>query len=334
MIVIFSNENDLSTIDVAKRLKQMKQDVIIIEPDTAENMLIGIDNEKILFKNIRTGRVFNILNASATWWRRSGLGMKNFTKSLPDKFIVDEHDLSALIHGSKSIAFMEMNDLRDYIFTTLYKHCKIKIGNPHAMSLNRLEVLDTARELGLETPNFAVITNYNQLQNLYNISDPFVTKAIYNGIYNVFDKISYYTYTEAHNKADFYDKDIPLFPSLITSFIDKSYEIRSFYLEGKFYSMAIFSQSNEQTKVDFRKYSNTKPNRTEPYQLPIDIETKLNAIYKKYDLNCGSADFIVDKKGHYVFLEINPVGQFGMTSQPCNYDLEQKIANYLAYGHQ
>ena len=51
MIVIFSNENDLSTIDVAKRLKQMKQDVIIIEPDTAENMLIGIDNEKILFKN-------------------------------------------------------------------------------------------------------------------------------------------------------------------------------------------------------------------------------------------------------------------------------------------
>ena len=45
MIVIFSNENDLSTIDVAKRLKQMKQDVIIIEPDTAENMLIGIDNE-------------------------------------------------------------------------------------------------------------------------------------------------------------------------------------------------------------------------------------------------------------------------------------------------
>lgn len=50
MIVIFSNENDLSTIDVAKRLKQMKQDVIIIEPDTAENMLIGIDNEKICLK--------------------------------------------------------------------------------------------------------------------------------------------------------------------------------------------------------------------------------------------------------------------------------------------
>ena len=61
MIVIFSNENDLSTIDVAKRLKQMKQDVIIIEPDTAENMLIGIDNEKILFKNIITNNaVFRI----------------------------------------------------------------------------------------------------------------------------------------------------------------------------------------------------------------------------------------------------------------------------------
>ena len=48
MILIFSNENDLSTLGVAKRLKQMRQDVIIIEPDTSDNMLIGIDKEKIL----------------------------------------------------------------------------------------------------------------------------------------------------------------------------------------------------------------------------------------------------------------------------------------------
>lgn len=334
MILIFSNENDLSTLGVAKRLKQMRQDVIIIEPDTSDNMLIGIDKEKILFKNIRTGRVFNLLNASACWWRRSGLGMKNFTKSLPEKFIFEGQDLSALIYGNKSLAFMEMSDLRDYIFNTLYKKCKIKIGNPNVMGLNRLEVLDTAKEFGLETPNFAIITNYNQLQKLDNISDPFVTKAIYNGIYNVFGKMSYYTYTEVHDKKDFEDKDIPLFPSLVTSLIEKSYEVRSFYLDGKFYSMAIFSQKNEQTKVDFRKYSIEKPNRTEPYQLPKEIETKLEAIYKKYNLNCGSADFIVDQEENYVFLEINPVGQFGMTSQPCNYDLEQKIANYLVYGHQ
>ena len=69
-----------------------------------------------------------------------------------------------------------------------------------------------------------------------------------------------------------------------------------------------------------------------PFKLPDDIEEKLDKLYKKLDLNTGSADFIVDKEGNYVFLEINPVGQFQMTSLPCNYNLEQKIANYLVYG--
>ena len=30
-----------------------------------------------------------------------------------------------------------------------------------------------------------------------------------------------------------------------------------------------------------------------------------------------------------VFLEVNPVGQFGMVSLPCNYQLEKRIAQYL-----
>jgi len=35
------------------------------------------------------------------------------------------------------------------------------------------------------------------------------------------------------------------------------------------------------------------------------------------------------RNGDFIFLEINPVGQFGMTSIPCNYFLEKKIAEHL-----
>lgn len=111
--------------------------------------------------------------------------------------------------------------------------------------------------------------------------------------------------------------------------VEKKYEIRSFFIDNKFYSMAIFSQTDEQTKIDFRKYSN---NRNEPYKLPFDIENKLKSLFKKLDLNTGSIDLIVDKNDNYIFLEINPVGQYGMTSFPCNYNLEETIANYLLYG--
>lgn len=200
------------------------------------------------------------------------------------------------------------------------------------MGLNRMYALDLAKEMGLKVPEYAVITNYNQLEKLNKISDRFVSKAISNGIYDFFGHDAYYTYTEAQDKADFANKNIKLFPSLVMSLVKKSFEIRSFYLHGEFYSMAIFSQRNKQTSVDFRKYCTELPNKNEPFKLPDDIEEKLDKLYKKLDLNTGSADFIVDKEGNYVFLEINPVGQFQMTSLPCNYNLEQKIANYLVYG--
>lgn len=52
------------------------------------------------------------------------------------------------------------------------------------------------------------------------------------------------------------------------------------------------------------------------------------------NLNTGSIDLIVDTQDNYYFLEINPVGQFGMVSQPCNYYLEKKVAEYLVQNNE
>ena len=46
-------------------------------------------------------------------------------------------------------------------------------------------------------------------------------------------------------------------------------------------------------------------------------------------LNTGSIDMILTPEGDYYFLEVNPVGQFGMISHPCNFYLEEKVANFL-----
>ena len=109
----------------------------------------------------------------------------------------------------------------------------------------------------------------------------------------------------------------------------KKYEVRVFYLDPEFYSMAIFSQRDDQTQVDFRKYNLEKPNRCVPYELPKAIEHKLKALMNILDLNSGSIDLIVNKDDDYIFLEVNPVGQFAMVSEPCNYFLEKKVAEFL-----
>lgn len=332
MIVIFSRCDDLSTRDVENKLTNMSEDVVIIEPLVAMEKFSEISCNGIIFES-SDGRRYNLLDATACWWRRTGVGMSNLVDEIPKEMTANERNLSIILNGSRNHLNEEFTDLRDYIYDTLYKTCPRHIGNPRRMGLNRIHTLDLAREIGLNVPSYAVITNYNQLDKLDDLGDRFVSKAISNGIYDFFGHDAYYSYTEAHNKKDFANKDVRLFPSMVMGLVEKSFEVRSFYLNGNFYSMAIFSQRNEQTSVDFRKYCTELPNKNEPFKLPDDVEVKLDKLYKELELNCGSADFVVDKKGNYVFLEINPVGQFQMTSLPCNYNLEQKIVNYLAYGY-
>lgn len=111
--------------------------------------------------------------------------------------------------------------------------------------------------------------------------------------------------------------------------IDKAYELRVFYFNQTFYPMAIFSQNDKKTKIDFRNYNRINPNRTVPFELPIDIKDKLSILMNILNLNSGSVDLIVSKDREYYFLEVNPVGQFGMVSHPCNFNIEEIIAKYL-----
>lgn len=118
-------------------------------------------------------------------------------------------------------------------------------------------------------------------------------------------------------------------PSLIQQEIEKEIELRIFYLDGSLYAAAIHSQTDEQTRVDFRKYNFAKPNRIVPYKLPVKVERQIIALFKLMDLNTGSVDMIVDRRGNFFFLEINPVGQYEWISRACNYRLDKKIAEWL-----
>lgn len=334
MILIFSEENDLSTIEVAKRLRWYKKEFYIINATENIFKFERIDDKGIYFRHNNDDEIINLLDANACWWRRGGLGVYNFIDRsgrgniLNNKYL----EVGEILFRPNGIIESETKVLRQYIFNRIYNTVKINLGSPNLFDLNRLEIIDIAKKHNLKTPYFEVISNVNLLSS-NRIKDEFVSKAIGNGIYDIVNGKSYYTYTESHHKNKFQFKSVSIFPSLIMNLVEKKFEIRAFYIDGHFYSMAIFSQSNEQTKVDFRKYNSELPNRNEPFKLPVEIEKKLRLIFKEIGLNTGSVDLILDSDDEYVFLEINPVGQYGMTSEPCNYDLDNIIAKYLINGN-
>ena len=100
-------------------------------------------------------------------------------------------------------------------------------------------------------------------------------------------------------------------------------------MENNFYPMAIFSQNDETTKIDYRNYNYDKPNRNVPFVLPKLILKKIKKFISKLEINTGSIDLIINKKGDYFFLEINPMGQYDWVSQNCNYYIDKDIAEIL-----
>ena len=65
------------------------------------------------------------------------------------------------------------------------------------------------------------------------------------------------------------------------------------------------------------------------YNLPIDLQSKLDKLMKKLDLNSGSIDMLKTEEGEFFFIEVNPVGQFLGYGTQNNYKLEKKVSDWL-----
>ena len=209
-------------------------------------------------------------------------------------------------------------------------HSKNSIGSYRKeVFQNKLTTLFIAQQIGLYIPPTIITTQKDTLIDFIRENGYSITKSISN-MFKIeksgfFQTIGTQLITE--HMIDTLDETF--FPTLIQKKIEKVFELRIFYLKGKFYPMAIFSQNDEQTQLDYRNYNRTKPNRNIPFVLPDEIEVKLKLLMDKLELNTGSIDMMVTHEGEYVFLEVNPTGQFGWVSENCNYYLEEKIANYL-----
>ncbi len=219
----------------------------------------------------------------------------------------------------------ELNSLAAFFFDSI--PTRKLFSRTRAQELNKLVVLKKACELDILIPDTYILNSRKGFDALSK-EKGLITKAIMNGPSIHYRDDCFLGYT---SMVDELPEELgeSYCPSLFQAMVKKKYEIRAFLLNGKFYSMAIFSQQDQQTQVDFRMYNYKEPNRTVPYQLPQELERKLIEPGDYFGLKTGSFDIIKTNDNQHVFLEVNPGGQFGMVSYPCNYHLEREMAMAL-----
>ena len=192
---------------------------------------------------------------------------------------------------------------------------------------NKIINLQIALDVGFKIPETFITNNKTDLIRFVDKSKIYITKSLFQSPNIKIENLVYSgvgtNILNMNSVSEFFA------PSLVQEYIEKEIEIRIFFIKKSYYAMAIFSQSDEKTKIDFRNYNEDRPNRSIPFILPPKILLKIKTFIKKMKLDTGSIDLILTPEGEYFFLEINPMGQYDWLSKDCNYYIDKKIAEIL-----
>lgn len=322
MILIISNNFDYSTNKIIKFLSINGYNVLrLTETQFISSISLELNSDNVSLKFSVNNKKIDYKSIKSFWFRKNGIELfKQLTVKAP---FLNQHNLT---HIEDFLKEYEIESIRDFIILMLER--KHYLGNIKSGDGNKLISFLYAKESGLDIPNSFIGTNLEELKSFEN-DRQCILKPIEDGY--AYDGGDYWLYTKnkLSTKKVFTDKESLIYPSILQEYIEKKVELRVFYLNKKCYSMAIFSQNDEQTKIDFRNYNEEKPNRMVPFQLPNNIEIKINDFMDRMNLNTGSIDLILTPNDKYVFLEVNPVGQYAMVGDNCNYPLDSLIFNYL-----
>jgi glutathione synthase/RimK-type ligase-like ATP-grasp enzyme len=122
---------------------------------------------------------------------------------------------------------------------------------------------------------------------------------------------------------------VPLCPHLLQSEIDKRFDVRVTVVGSKHFACRIYSQDYSETEVDFRRSSATgRRLRHEIISLPDAVAKACTTLVEMLGLRFGAIDLVEDDDG-FVFLEINPNGQWAWIEQVTGAPIAHEIAELL-----
>jgi glutathione synthase/RimK-type ligase-like ATP-grasp enzyme len=110
--------------------------------------------------------------------------------------------------------------------------------------------------------------------------------------------------------------------------IPKQLELRVVVVNGQTFVGALESSQYNHSTVDWRR-PGIDPGAWQHHTLPDSLLQQLQIFMANLGLNFGAFDFILTPGGEYVFLEVNPGGEWGMLERDLDLPISQAIADFL-----
>lgn len=219
----------------------------------------------------------------------------------------------------------ETESLFENIFSSLTTNW---LSSPSAVyeAENKILQLKTAIKIGFNIPQTLITNSKQELKHFYSDCNRDIILKPISQTRIQYNEGSAFIFTNPVpeifiENIDSYD----LTPCIYQKNISKEYELRVTVVGDSVFSAAVFSQADEETKNDWRK----KKLRFQQVELPNEIHQKCITLLQELDLQFGAIDLIKTPNGEYVFLEINPNGQWAWIETQTGQKISDAIINHL-----
>ncbi len=191
---------------------------------------------------------------------------------------------------------------------------------------NKQRQLRVASEVGLVIPKTLITNDPEAVREFFQqVKGKMVTKLLTALSYSM-EYTPFFLYTSIVKEDDLLDSEsLRYCPMVFQEQIPKQLELRVIFVQGKVFVGALDASIYEKSTVDWRQ-PNTDVGAWQHHDLPDEIVARIKALMDNFGLLYGALDFIVTPSGDYVFLEVNPRGEWGMLER----DLELPISNAIA----
>lgn len=190
--------------------------------------------------------------------------------------------------------------------------------------------LATAARCGLAVPSTLVSNDAAVVRHFVKQGGRDVVTKMFGANHIVEDGTRKITYTRLMTGDDLDDlRGIEQTAHQFQQWVPKRHDVRLIAIGEHRFGFAIHTDSSA-ARVDFR--ADYESHRYEQIDIPSDVAEGVAALMRSLGLVYGALDFVVTPDDDWVFLEINPGGQYGWLEPPTGAPLTETLADLLAKG--
>lgn len=315
-ILVITNKGDITSDIIIKKLDLLNVDVFRLNTeDVCSSVSTGMKINNFGFEGkFRTpSRVLDFSKISSVYYRRplmpepkcEDLGVKEFVVAEITTY------LNWLWHSLGDVYWMSP--------LTSIRRADSKISQLRVAPIFGLEIPDT------------IITNIpEEVTTFYKKhSGRIVNKVLAKGFVDIEGETrAIYTNLVDTEMLSLVDS-CKMVPCVFQEYIQKKIEIRATVVRDEVFAAEIHSQTSERTKHDWRRYD-LENTIHRSHQLPEKVRTACIGITKHYGLEFGAIDLVLTPDDRYIFLEINPNGQWAWIEALTGLPISDAIAKSLA----